>query len=73
MLTPTLRGFIDMTANRHKYFRWTPRTAWITFVYAAVVPGIIGVIAYKTDVGFASSRAGSMASLGRERNGDGAN
>lgn len=42
----------DMTANRHNYFRWTPRTARITFMYAVVVPVIIGVIGYKTDVSF---------------------
>lgn len=39
-----------MQTNRHKYFRWTPRTAWITFVYVAVVPGIVTYMAYKTDV-----------------------
>ena len=40
-----------MTTNRYKYFRWTPRTAWITFVYVAVVPTIVGTLAYKTEVG----------------------
>lgn len=39
-----------MTTNRYKYFRWTPRTAWITFVYVAVVPSIFGYFAYTTDV-----------------------
>ena len=39
-----------MTTNRMRYFRWTPRTAGITFMYAVVVPGIFGVIAYTTDV-----------------------
>lgn len=39
-----------MTNNRYKYFRWTPRTAGITFAYMVVVPGVIGYIAYKTDV-----------------------
>ena len=40
----------DMNANRYKYFRWTPRTAWITFVYVAVVPSIIGYVGYVTEV-----------------------
>lgn len=40
-----------MTANRYRYFRWTPRTAWITFNYVIVVPSIFGVMAYSTDVG----------------------
>lgn len=39
-----------MNNNRYKYFRWTPRTAGITFAYMVVVPGILGYIAYKTDV-----------------------
>ena len=40
----------DMSANRFKYFRWTPRTAWITFVYVAVVPSVLGYIGYVTEV-----------------------
>lgn len=39
-----------MTTNRHKFFRWTPRTARITFMYAVFVPMIFGIVAYKTDV-----------------------
>jgi len=46
-----LTNSTDMTTNRHKYFRWTPRTAWVTFVYVAVVPSIFGYMAYKSDVG----------------------
>lgn len=43
---------LDADANkyRYKYFRWTPRTAWITFVYTTLVPGALGYVAYKTDV-----------------------
>ena len=40
----------DMNANRYKYFRWTPRTAWITFVYVAVVPSVLGYVGYVTEV-----------------------
>ena len=39
-----------MSANRWKYFRWTPRTAWITFVYVAVVPSVVGYLGFMTDV-----------------------
>ena len=39
-----------MSANRWKYFRWTPRTAWITFVYVAVVPSAVGYLGFMTDV-----------------------
>jgi hypothetical protein len=41
---------VDMHANRHKYFRWTPRTAGITFAYVVVFPAIVGYLAYTTDV-----------------------
>ena len=39
-----------MSANRWKYFRWTPRTAWITFVYVVVVPSALGYVGFMTDV-----------------------
>lgn len=39
-----------MSANRWKYFRWTPRTAWITFVYVVAVPSVVGYVGYVTEV-----------------------
>ena len=39
-----------MTTNRYKYFRWTKRTARITFLYIAVVPTVFTTLAYQTDV-----------------------
>lgn len=39
-----------MQKTRHHFFRWTPRTARITFMYVVVVPAIFGYVAYKTDV-----------------------
>jgi hypothetical protein len=39
-----------MNANRHVYFRWTGRTARLTFIYVAVVPSLLGYLAYTTDV-----------------------
>ena len=41
---------LELNSNRYKYFRWTPRTAWVTFVYVALVPSIVGYIGYKYDV-----------------------
>lgn len=39
-----------MYVNRHKYFRWTPRTAWLTVTYVLLVPGAFLYMGYKTDV-----------------------
>lgn len=39
-----------MQSNRYKYFRWTPRTARITFIWVVAVPAMVGYAAYKTDV-----------------------
>lgn len=39
-----------MIQNRYKYFRWTKRTAWLSFVYVIVVPGAVGYLGWKYDV-----------------------
>ncbi|KAI0805224.1 hypothetical protein GGR55DRAFT_681136 [Xylaria sp. FL0064] len=49
-MDPAIQKLGTMSTNRHKFFRWTPRTAGITFAYAIAVPFIVGVIAYQTDV-----------------------
>jgi hypothetical protein len=41
---------LDMMVNRHKYFRWTKRTAWITFAYVVLVPTMLGTAGYMTEV-----------------------
>ncbi len=46
-----------MSANRWKYFRWTPRTAWISIAYMVAVPAVFGYIGFVTDV--------SLSSVGR--------
>ncbi|KZF23959.1 hypothetical protein L228DRAFT_266333 [Xylona heveae TC161] len=46
---PALVKWAAMVTNRHKYFRWTGRTAWLTFVYVAAVPSIVLYLGYKTD------------------------
>lgn len=45
-----------MRKNRYKYFRWTPRTARITFIYVVAVPFLLGVVAKRTDVRNSSVR-----------------
>jgi hypothetical protein len=40
----------DMHANRYKYFRWTPRTAGISFAFMVAFPALVGYVAYTTDV-----------------------
>ena len=39
-----------MSAHRYKYFRWTPRTAWISIAYVILFPSFLGYVAYNTDV-----------------------
>jgi len=41
-----------MITNRYKYFRWTKRTAYISFMYVFVVPGVIGYLGWTNDVSF---------------------
>jgi hypothetical protein len=40
----------DNFVNRHKYFRWTRRTAWLSFAYVMLVPAMLGTAGYMTDV-----------------------
>ena len=39
-----------MIVNRHKYFKWTPRTTWLTLTYVVFVPAAFGYMGYMTDV-----------------------
>ncbi|KAI9838049.1 MAG: hypothetical protein M1819_006203 [Sarea resinae] len=48
-MDPALVKYNNMWVNRHKYFRWTPRTAWLTFAYVVAVPSVLGYFAYTTD------------------------
>lgn len=40
----------DMIVNRHKYFRWTKRTAFLSFAYVVAFPAFVGYWAFVTDV-----------------------
>lgn len=46
---PALVKYAEVAPNRYKYFRWTPRTAWLSFWVAIAVPSVVGLIAYRTD------------------------
>lgn len=48
-MDPAIQKLGTMTTNRVKYFRFTPRTARITFMYVAFVPTLFGILAYQTD------------------------
>lgn len=39
-----------MMVDRYKYFRWTPRTAWLTIAYVIAFPTFMGYFSYKYDV-----------------------
>lgn len=39
-----------MYVKRHEYFRWTPRTAWLTLVYVAFIPAGFLYLGYRTEV-----------------------
>ncbi|KAI1479015.1 hypothetical protein F4774DRAFT_383758 [Daldinia eschscholtzii] len=56
-MDPAIQKLGHMTTNRHKYFRWSPRTARITFIYTVFVPVVLGVIAYRTDVSATNTSA----------------
>ncbi|KAF2084048.1 hypothetical protein K490DRAFT_69163 [Saccharata proteae CBS 121410] len=48
-MDPALVKYGNINNNRYKYFRWTPRTVWITVAYVFIVPSMLGVVAYTTD------------------------
>ncbi|TVY13159.1 hypothetical protein LARI1_G008713 [Lachnellula arida] len=48
-LDPAMVKYNNMMVNRHKYFRWTGRTARISFAYMVVVPALFGYIAYTSE------------------------
>ncbi|KAM7207336.1 hypothetical protein V8F20_002216 [Naviculisporaceae sp. PSN 640] len=46
---PAFTKVYNINQNRYRYFRWTPRTAKITFMFVAVVPSIFFAMGYATD------------------------
>lgn len=43
-----------MYVKRHEFFRWTPRTAWLSFVYVMAVPAGFLYLGYRTEVSLPS-------------------
>ncbi|KAF1986403.1 hypothetical protein K402DRAFT_393881 [Aulographum hederae CBS 113979] len=48
-MDPALVKYANMSSNRMKYFRWTPRTAWLSFVWVFAVPFTLGYAGYITE------------------------
>ncbi|KAK4225511.1 hypothetical protein QBC38DRAFT_457183 [Podospora fimiseda] len=48
-MDPALTRLGNMITNRYKYFRWTPRTAWISFVYVLAVPAAVTYLGWTQD------------------------
>ncbi|KAI1110765.1 NADH:ubiquinone oxidoreductase 6.6kD subunit [Nemania sp. NC0429] len=63
-MDPAIQKLGTMTTNRHKYFRWSRKTAGLTFLYTVLVPSIVGVIAYQTEgkYDFRAKRKGDLIS-----------
>ena len=36
--------------DRYKHFKWTPRTAWLSIIFAIAIPSSLYYVANKTDV-----------------------
>ncbi|KAJ5378436.1 hypothetical protein N7509_011555 [Penicillium cosmopolitanum] len=51
VLDPALQKYYELNANRYKYFKWTPRHAWTSIIYAIAIPATLTLVAYKTEVG----------------------
>jgi len=46
-----------MYVKRHEYFRWTRRTAFLSFAYVIAVPSAFLYMAFKTEVSAFAQRA----------------
>ncbi|ROW12580.1 hypothetical protein VMCG_00237 [Cytospora schulzeri] len=62
-MDPAIVRLANMSTNRHKYFRWTPRTALITINFMVLVPSLLGAVAYSTEgkYNFRAKRRGDLA------------
>ncbi|OQO05969.1 hypothetical protein B0A48_10065 [Cryoendolithus antarcticus] len=48
-MDPALVKYANMYVKRHEFFRWTPRTAWLSFVYIVAVPAGFLYMGYQTE------------------------
>jgi hypothetical protein len=45
-----LTAIAEMQVDRYKHFKWTPRTAWLSILFAVAIPSSLYYVANKTDV-----------------------
>jgi hypothetical protein len=55
---------LDMYVKRHEYFRWTRRTAFLSFAYVIAVPSAFLYMAFKTEVSTFASWTRTAVSSG---------
>lgn len=55
-----------MQKTRHKYFRFTPRAARLTFIYVVAIPTFVGYLAYKTEVSVVSCINALLGLIGNQ-------
>ncbi|KAM0713436.1 hypothetical protein Q7P37_010398 [Cladosporium fusiforme] len=48
-LDPALVRYANMYVKRHEFFRWTKRTAGLSFAYVIAVPSLFLYMAYQTE------------------------
>ncbi|WPH03484.1 Hypothetical protein R9X50_00636400 [Acrodontium crateriforme] len=48
-MDPALVKYANMFVKRHEFFRWTPRTAWLTITYVIAIPSAFLYMGYKTE------------------------
>ncbi|KAK5138528.1 hypothetical protein LTR08_000116 [Meristemomyces frigidus] len=48
-MDPALVKYANMYVKRHQYFRWTPRTAWISIAYIFAVPSVFMYMSYANE------------------------
>ncbi|CAC9891735.1 unnamed protein product [Aureobasidium pullulans] len=46
---PALVKYNQMSVDRYKHFKWTPRTAWLSIIFAVAIPSSLYYVANKTD------------------------
>ncbi|KAL0638942.1 hypothetical protein Q9L58_001993 [Maublancomyces gigas] len=61
---PALIKYAALNSERFRFFRWTNRTAKLSFIYVVAIPFALGVLAYKTDAKyqFRGKRRGDIIS-----------
>ncbi|KAI5806228.1 hypothetical protein EDC01DRAFT_778088 [Geopyxis carbonaria] len=46
---PALTKYAQLNTNRYRFFRWTPRTAKLSFIYVIAVPAVVVALGFATD------------------------